>query len=90
MSTTMAICPEPQANHRLDHPAEASRGAKPSADAGAIRDFADLNEWQIQEIRTAIAEAERGDFASDGPVRDVLDKWGVDVGQVARDGAGGT
>ena len=31
-----------------------------------------LNEWQIGEIRKAIAEANRGDFASDKEVRHSL------------------
>jgi predicted transcriptional regulator len=31
-----------------------------------------LNEWQIAEIKKAIAEADRGDFASDKQVKQSL------------------
>ena len=87
VSTTKTICPEPQVKRRLDHPAEAS--CRPTSDPAVetIRDCVDLSEWQTREIRIAVAEAERGDFASDDLVRDVLGNWGVDAGEVARDGA---
>jgi predicted transcriptional regulator len=34
-----------------------------------------MNEWQIQEIHNAIAEAEARDFATDAEVKAVMDKW---------------
>jgi predicted transcriptional regulator len=34
-----------------------------------------VNEWQILETRKALAEADRGDFASAEDVRRVLKKW---------------
>jgi predicted transcriptional regulator len=34
-----------------------------------------LNEWQIREIKRALAEADRGDFASDEEVNLALSKW---------------
>jgi len=34
-----------------------------------------LNEWQIREIKQALAEADRGEFASDEEVNRVLTKW---------------
>ena len=80
MSTTMTIRLEPELKQRLDHLAEATQRSKSFLAAQAIRDFVDLNEWQIQEIRNAIAEADRDDFASDDLVRGVLGKWGVDAG----------
>ena len=88
MFTTKTICPEPQAKRRLDHPAEASCRSTLDPAAEAIRDCVDLSEWQTREIRIAVAEAESGDFASDDLVRDVLGNWGVDAGEVARDGTG--
>lgn len=80
MSTTMTIRLEPALKQRLDQLAEATQRSKSFLAAQAIREFVDLNEWQIQEIRSAIAEADRGDFASDDLVEDVLSKWGVDAG----------
>lgn len=34
-----------------------------------------LNEWQIAEIKKGLAEADRGDFATDEEVAAVLSKW---------------
>ena len=80
MSTTMTIRLEPELKQRLDRLAGATQRSKSFLAAQAIRDFVDLNEWQIQEIRNAIAEADRDDFASDDLVRGVLRKWGADAG----------
>ena len=38
----------------------------------AIRDFVELHEWQIQEIKDAINEADRGDFATSEEVGKVF------------------
>ena len=84
MSATMTIRLEPALKQRLDHLAEATQRSKSFLAAQAIREFVDLNEWQIQEIRSAVAEADRGDFASDDLVKDVPGKWDLDAGQVAR------
>ena len=37
--------------------------------------FIDLNEWQIAEIKTALKEADAGDFASEKEVQAVMRKW---------------
>ena len=80
MSTTVTVRLEPDLKQRLDRLAEATQRSKSFLAAQAIRDFVDLNEWQVQEIRVAIAEADRGDFASEAEVKEVLGKWGVDAG----------
>ena len=43
--------------------------------AEAIREYVQLNEWQIEEIRKGIAEADRGDFADEKEVERVVSKW---------------
>ena len=80
MSATMTIRLEPALKQRLEHLAEATQRSKSFLAAQAIREFVDLNEWQVQEIRNALAEADNEEFASDGLVREVLGKWGVDAG----------
>ena len=35
----------------------------------------EINQWQIDEINTAVQEADAGDFASDEEVRAVIEKW---------------
>ncbi|MGB5594135.1 MAG: CopG family transcriptional regulator [Crocosphaera sp.] len=40
----------------------------------AIDYYLDVQQWQIQEIKTAIAEANQGDFATDEEVKAVFER----------------
>ena len=80
MSTTMTIRLEPELKERLDQLAEATRRSKSFLAVEALRDFIELNEWQIQEIQDAVKEAERGNFASDEAVKNSMRKWDVNAG----------
>ena len=80
MSTTMTIRLEPELKGRLDQLAEATSRSKSFLAAEAIRDFVELNEWQIQEIKDAIKEADNDDFATDKAVNKTLRKWRVHAG----------
>ena len=40
-----------------------------------IREPLDLNDWQVEEIRKGIAEADAGDFATPEEVARVVNKW---------------
>ncbi|MFM9911901.1 MAG: CopG family ribbon-helix-helix protein [Methylophilaceae bacterium] len=75
MTTTMTIRLEPTVKDRLEQLADATHRSRSFLAAEAIREYVDVNEWQIQETRAALAEADAGDFASDGEVKAVLDKW---------------
>ena len=77
MSDTLTIRLESELNQRLERLAESMQRSKASLAAQAIRDFVDLNEWQVQEIEQAIVEADRSDFASDQDVAAVFGKWGA-------------
>lgn len=76
-STTMTIRLEPELKARLDQLAEATQRSKSFLAGEAIREFIELNEWQIKEIQEAVKEADAGDFASDEEVDQVFNKWGV-------------
>lgn len=80
MSTTMTIRLEPELKQRLDRLAEATHRSKSYLAAEALRDYVELNEWQVQEIKDAIKEADDGEFASDQAVSKTLGKWGVNAG----------
>lgn len=43
--------------------------------AKAIQDYVELNAWQIQRIKEGIAEADRGEFATDEEVEAVFNKY---------------
>jgi RHH-type rel operon transcriptional repressor/antitoxin RelB len=75
MTSTMTIRLEPAVKDRLDRLSEATRRSKSFLAAEAIREYVETNEWQIQEIRTALAEADAGNFASDADVKAFADKW---------------
>ena len=79
MSTTMTIRLEPELKSRLDQLAEATRRSRSFLAAEAIRDFIELNEWQIKEIKDALKEADNGDFASDHAVKKTFGKWDVNA-----------
>ncbi len=80
MSQTVTIRLESELKLRLDRLADATQRSKSFLAAEAIRDFVDLNEWQIREVEMAIGEADREEFASQQLVDDVFGKWGVRAG----------
>ena len=43
--------------------------------AKAIEAYVELNAWQINRIKDGIAQADRGEFATDEEVRTVFDKY---------------
>src|SRR5713226_5040621 len=60
---------------KLDKLAAATRRSRSFLAAEAIREYVDLNSWQIEEIHKGLAEADRGDFASEIEVKRVAKKW---------------
>ena len=45
--------------------------------ADAIRVIVENNEWQINEVQSALKEADAGDYASDQDVANLAMKWSV-------------
>ena len=76
-STTMTIRLEAELKARLDKLAEATQRSKSFLASEAVREFIEMNEWQIGEIKAAIKEANAGEFASEREVQTVFNKWGV-------------
>lgn len=60
---------------QLEKLAKATQRSKSFLAAEAIKEYLALNEWQIEEIKKAIKEADSGDFASEEEVRKVTKKW---------------
>jgi len=76
----MTIRLSPDLKNRLERLADATQRSKSFLAAEAIRDFVDLNEWQVGEIQKAVAEADREEFANAEKVDEVFGKWGVRAG----------
>ena len=79
MSTTMTVRLDDEVKARLDQLAEVTQRSKSFLAAEAIREFVELNEWQLAEIQAALLEADAGDFASDAELAKVQGKWNVDA-----------
>ena len=75
MSTTMTIRLEEDTKARLDQLADATNRSRSFLAAEAIREYIELNEWQIGEVRQALKEADRGEFATDAEVKSFFDSW---------------
>ena len=75
MSTTMTIRLNETIKERLDKLAISSHRTKSFLAADAIEKYIELNEWQMQEIESAISEADNGDFATKEQVDDFFKKW---------------
>lgn len=42
---------------------------------GVIQKDSALNNWQIEETKKGLGEADRGDFASERDVQEILRRW---------------
>jgi predicted transcriptional regulator len=73
----MTIRLEPELKSRLDKLSAATRRSKSFLAAEAVREFVEINEWQIEEIENAIKEANADDFSTEQELQAVLNKWGV-------------
>ena len=76
-TTTMTIRLEPELKKRLDKLASTTRRSKSYLASEAVREFIELNEWQIQELKSSIKEADTGDFADDKEVEALFKEWGA-------------
>ena len=60
---------------KLDKLAKATERSRSFLVAEAIREFVALNEWQIEEIKKGLREADAGDFASDEEMEQTVRRW---------------
>jgi len=74
-SSVLTLRLDPKLKKQLDRLSRATNRSRSFVAAEAIREYVALNEWQIQETKKAVMEADRGDFASDRDVEQTLNKW---------------
>ena len=60
---------------KLDKLSSATRRSRSFLAAEVMCDYVTLNSWQIEEIPKALAEADRGKFATENEVKRVAKKW---------------
>ena len=73
--TTLTIEIPVEVRERLERLAESTDQPAAMLATDAIRSFVDLQEWQVQEIRDGVREADAGELASDEEVAAVFAKW---------------
>jgi RHH-type rel operon transcriptional repressor/antitoxin RelB len=74
-SRVLTLRLDPKLRKQLDRLAEATKRSRSFLAAEALREYVALNEWQIEEIKKGLREAELGDLASDKEVQQSLKKW---------------
>ena len=60
---------------KLDRLSKSMNRSRSFVAAQAIQEFVSVNEWQINEIKKGLAEADAGDFATEEEVQQVMKKW---------------
>lgn len=65
MSSTTNIRLDGSLKTRLDQLAAATNRSESFLAAQGVKEFVELNDWQIEAIHQAIHEANAGDFATD-------------------------
>jgi RHH-type rel operon transcriptional repressor/antitoxin RelB len=73
-TTTLTLRVPTEMKERLDKLAAATHRSKSWLAGEALRQYIDLESWQIGEIRQALAEADANDFASDAELDAVVRK----------------
>jgi len=74
-SSVLTLRLDPKLKKQLDRLSEATKRSRSFVAAEAIREYVELNNWQIEETVKALAEADRGNFATDKEVERALTKW---------------
>ncbi len=74
-SSILTLRLESRLKRQLDKLAQATHRSRSYLAAEAIREYVALNAWQIAEIEKAVAEADRGEFASEQEVQRAFKKW---------------
>jgi len=87
MSTTLTVRVSDEVKHQLDALARSTGRTRSWLVFEAIRQYIELENWQISEIHEALTEADAGDFADEEEVADVFRKWGGDANSLAEKSA---
>ena len=74
-SATLTLRIPMEVKDQLDKLADATHRSKSYLAGEAIRQYLDLEAWQVGEIQQALKEADAGDFATDGEIEDIVKKY---------------
>lgn len=74
-SSVLTLRLDTKLKDQLDRLSKATQRSRSFVAAEAIREYVALNRWQVEEIKKALGEADRGEFASPREVQRVMKKW---------------
>jgi RHH-type transcriptional regulator, rel operon repressor / antitoxin RelB len=77
-SASLTIRVDEADKRRLEELARSTGRSRSILAAEAIAEYLAVNEWQIEAIRTAMAETERGETVSHEAVRQWVASWDTD------------
>ena len=79
MSTTLTIRIDDKIKNRLEKLAKSTARTKSYLVTHAIEGYLDVNEWQVQQIKEAVHEADQpgAEFVEHEDVTKWLDSWGT-------------
>ena len=75
MSSVITIRLNDELKEQLEFLAKSTQRTKSFLASEAIKDYVEINEWQIKEIETSLQEADQNNFATDKEVKDIFQKW---------------
>ncbi len=74
-TTTLTLRVPTEMKERLDKLADATHRSKSYLAGEALRQYIDLEAWQVGEIQQALREADANDFATDAEINAVVRKY---------------
>lgn len=75
-STTVTVRVESQVKKRLEKLAKSTGRTRSYLAGEALKDYLDVNEWQVAGIKKAIESIERGEGVPHSEVRKWVESWG--------------
>lgn len=80
MSAVLTVRVSDEIKEQLEALADATGRSKSWIAFEAIKQYVELESWQVGEIKSAIKEANAGDFATEAEVDAVKQKWRGNAG----------
>jgi RHH-type rel operon transcriptional repressor/antitoxin RelB len=75
-STTLTVHIEPGAKKRLEKLAKSTGRSRSYLAAEALNEYLDVNEWQVEGIKKAVASLDRGAGIQHEDVKEWVNSWG--------------
>jgi predicted transcriptional regulator len=71
-SSVLTLRLEAKLKNQLDRLSKSMNRSRSFVAAQAIQEYVSVNEWQINEIKKGLAEADAGDFATDEEMQQTI------------------